>query len=151
MCTATRRCDPDLERVFPPQIMSSRKSLTGMPSCLDFRWFQMWSSWQQRLPITSANLGDCEKWTQELKMCGYSRRVQRSPPRSCSVSNSVSLFPVEIRLGARMADRSTSLGDDQKGLGLHLGFSWGLWAAGQKAPPASPLLTPRMRLWRPGV
>lgn len=50
-------------------------------------------------------------------MCGYPRRVQRSPPGICSVSNSVVTFPrLEIRLGARMADRSTSLGDDRRDL-----------------------------------
>lgn len=80
MGTATRRCDPDLNRVFPLQVMPSRKPLTGVPRCLDFSWFQMWSSWQQRLSIRSANLGDCKIWTQELEMYGSSRRVQRSPP-----------------------------------------------------------------------
>lgn len=57
-------------------------------------------------------------------MCGYSRRVQRNPSRRFLVNSSVVTFPhLEIRLGARMADRSTSLGDDQKRLGLRLGFS----------------------------
>jgi hypothetical protein len=39
-----------LGAVFHPQMIQSRKPLTGMPSSLGFRWFHMWSSWHQDDP-----------------------------------------------------------------------------------------------------
>jgi hypothetical protein len=38
---ATRMFNTDLGRVFQPQSSQSIKSLTGMPGCLNFNWFQI--------------------------------------------------------------------------------------------------------------
>lgn len=36
MCTATRKCGPDLGWVFSPQAIQSRKSFRSEPNCLGF-------------------------------------------------------------------------------------------------------------------
>lgn len=88
MLPVTRKFEPDLDWVFLPQIIQSRKYLTGVPNFAYFSWFPMYPSWQSNSLITQSVEEQVRRASSETQASGFSCPSFKSRVKTCKTSYS---------------------------------------------------------------